>query len=105
MLSIAGINRLRLTPHLVQIANTAGSADALRQLRNNSLVEATVGAIILVIVGVLGTLEPGLHDEAAWPHPIHWNTADPPRRDDARTRSRTSMLAVSSGANRIEFGK
>jgi putative copper resistance protein D len=66
MISIAAINRLRLTPRLVQHLDSVGSQDALRRLRNNSLIEATVGAIILAIVGVLGTLPPGLDEEAAW---------------------------------------
>ena len=65
MLSIAAFNRLRLTPRLVQQLDTAGSHDALLRLRNNSLIEATVGAIIVAIVGVLGTLPPGLDEEAA----------------------------------------
>ena len=67
MLSIAAVNRLWLTPRLVQHLDSVGSQDALRRLRNNSLIEATVGAIILAIVGVLGTLPPGLDEEAAWP--------------------------------------
>jgi len=62
MLSIAAVNRLRLTPRLVQHLDSIGSHDALRQLRNNSLIEATVGAIILAVVGVLGTLPPGLDE-------------------------------------------
>jgi putative copper resistance protein D len=62
MLSIAAVNRLRLTPRLVQRLDRVGSHDALRQLRNNSLIEATVGAVILAIVGVLGTLPPGLDE-------------------------------------------
>jgi len=61
MLSIAAINRLRLTPRLVQHLNVAAAQNALHQLRRNSLIEATVGAIILIIVGVLGMLPPGLH--------------------------------------------
>ena len=47
--------------------------DALRQLRNNSLVEATVGAVILGIVSALGTLPPGLHEQATWPFAISLN--------------------------------
>jgi putative copper resistance protein D len=65
MLSIAAVNRLRLTPDLVQELDVSARQDALRQLRNNSLVEATVGAIILFIVGWLGTLPPALDDAAA----------------------------------------
>jgi copper resistance protein D len=71
MLAIAGVNRLRLTPRLVQVPSEGGvggaggvaaAADALRQLRRNSLVEAAVGAVIIFIVGMLGTLPPGLDE-------------------------------------------
>jgi putative copper resistance protein D len=61
MIAIAAFNRLRLTPWL---ASATTSADALRALRRNSLIEASVGLAILGIVGVLGTLPPGLHEHA-----------------------------------------
>jgi copper resistance protein D len=59
MLSVAGVNRLQLTPRLVGETDAAARQHALRQLRNNSLIEASLAAIILLIVGVLGTLPPG----------------------------------------------
>jgi putative copper resistance protein D len=62
MLSIAAVNRLRLTPRLVQRRDASTGQCALRRLRNNSLIEATVGAIILGLVAVLGTLSPGLNE-------------------------------------------
>jgi putative copper resistance protein D len=77
MLGIAGVNRLRLTPRLVQVPGVgaaggvggeggaggmAMAADALLQLRRNCLIEAAIGAVIIVIVGVLGTLPPGLDE-------------------------------------------
>jgi copper resistance protein D len=62
MLSVAAVNRLRFTPRLVQELNISARCDALRQLRNNSLIEASIGAIIILIVGALGTLPPGLHE-------------------------------------------
>jgi copper resistance protein D len=60
MLSVAAVSRLRLTPRLVQELDASAQQDSLRQLRNNSLIEASVRAIIPCIVGVLGTLQPGL---------------------------------------------
>jgi putative copper resistance protein D len=59
MVSVAGVNRLRLTPRLVGETDAAARRRALRQVRNNSLIEASLAAIILLIVGVLGTLPPG----------------------------------------------
>jgi hypothetical protein len=35
---------------------------ALRQLRNNCLMEAALGLVILFLVGMLGTLPPALHE-------------------------------------------
>ncbi len=58
MLAAAGVNRIILTPRLVQ-AQVCAAQIPLRQLRNNSLIEAAVGAIILLIVSVLGILPPG----------------------------------------------
>jgi copper resistance protein D len=58
MLAIAAINRLVLTPRLIQAA--AGEAKRpILQLRNNALAEAAIGVLILSIVGMLGTLSPG----------------------------------------------
>ena len=59
MMLVAAVNRLSLTPRLVQDHDDAARRDALRQLRTNSLIEAGIGAIILIIVGMLGTLAPG----------------------------------------------
>lgn len=59
MLSVAAANRFRLTPRPKQKLSTIASHDALLQIERNSLIEASVGAIIIVIVAVLGTLPPG----------------------------------------------
>jgi putative copper resistance protein D len=58
MVGIAALNRLRLTPRL---SSARTVVDAQRQLQRNSLIEAVMGLLILVIVGALGTLPPGLH--------------------------------------------
>jgi putative copper resistance protein D len=65
MVATAAVNRLLLTPRLVQEVDLVVGSAALRRLRNNSLIETAIGAIILVIVAVLGTLPPALHDEVA----------------------------------------
>lgn len=58
MVCIAAFNRLRLTPRL---QSSRSAADAQRLLQRNSLIEAAMGALILVIVGALGTLPPAVH--------------------------------------------
>jgi copper resistance protein D len=58
MVVIATINRLWLTPRLVQDANAA-ARDVLRRLRRNTLVEVAAGALIIAIVAALGVSPPG----------------------------------------------
>ena len=57
MVCIAAFNRMQLAPRL----SSATGADAQRQLQRNSLIEASMGVLILFIVGALGTLPPALH--------------------------------------------
>ena len=57
MVTLAEINRLWLTPRL---AGALRAEDALRLLQRNSAIEAMLGVVIVVIVGVLGTLPPGI---------------------------------------------
>jgi copper resistance protein D len=69
MVAIATVNRLRLTPQLLQAANIAASRDALRQLRRNAAIEVLAGAIVIAIVAALGTMAPAIH--AAHQHPAY----------------------------------
>jgi putative copper resistance protein D len=70
MVAIAAVNRLRLTPRLVGDANAVASANALRQLRRNVVIEVLVGAVIIAIVAVLGVTPPGAHEDLM-PHAHH----------------------------------
>jgi putative copper resistance protein D len=69
MVAIAAVNRLRLTPQLLQQASIAASRDALRQLRRNAATEVLAGAIVIAIVAALGTMPPAIH--AAHQHPTY----------------------------------
>jgi hypothetical protein len=69
MVAIAAFNLLRLTPRIVKIANVTAAQHALGQLRRNAAIETVAGAIVLTIVGVLGTLPPAIH--AAHHHPVY----------------------------------
>jgi putative copper resistance protein D len=60
MIAIAAINRQVWTPRLIN-GSIASSRKALRRLRRNAAIEAGFGAIIIVIVAVLGMTPPGLH--------------------------------------------
>jgi putative copper resistance protein D len=69
MVAIAAVNRLLLTPQLLQRASIAASRDALRQLRRNAAIETLVGAAVIAIVAALGTMPPAIH--AAHQHPTY----------------------------------
>ena len=58
MVCIAAFNRVRLSPRLLSVRDRA---DAQRLLQRNSLIEAAMAVLILVIVGALGTLPPAVH--------------------------------------------
>jgi copper resistance protein D len=61
MVAIAAINRQILTPRLIGTGSAAANREALGRLRRNAAIEAGLGAIIIVIVAVLGVTPPGLH--------------------------------------------
>jgi putative copper resistance protein D len=65
MLSAAALNRLRLTPRLVEARSPTIAQDSLRRIERNTLFEAGVAAIIIVIVGVLGTMSPESNEQLA----------------------------------------
>jgi putative copper resistance protein D len=54
MVTVAGVNRFRLTPRLP-------GKDPLRRLGRNVFVEIGLGLAIIAIVSVLGTLAPAMH--------------------------------------------
>jgi copper resistance protein D len=72
MVAIACVNRLWLTP-AINDTNLAAALTACRRLRRNAAVEAFLGAVIIAIVAVLGTLPPASH---AHHHPAEAIPAD-----------------------------
>jgi copper resistance protein D len=79
MVAIAGFNRLRLTPRIAGNADAGVIQDALRLLRRNAAIEAAAGAMVLIIVAVLGTLPPANHAN----HTDHHATYGPVPADAA----------------------
>src|ERR1700683_3972680 len=61
MVGVAAVNRLRLTPRLVEGPDAAVTQSARRQLCRNAAIEAAMGAAIIALVAALGTLPPGSH--------------------------------------------
>jgi putative copper resistance protein D len=62
MIAIAAINRQVWAPRLIHVSVTS-SRKALSRLRGNAAIEAGLGALIIVIVAVLGMTPPGLHQQ------------------------------------------
>jgi putative copper resistance protein D len=70
MIAIANVNRTRLIPALER------REGAMRKLSRNALTEASLGIFVLAIVGIIGTLPPGLHTEPRWPFPYRLDFAE-----------------------------
>jgi putative copper export protein/mono/diheme cytochrome c family protein len=73
MVTFAAINRQWLMPQLAVMPGAKGGAltrETLRQLQRNALIEAGLGAAVLLVVGVLGATPPALHVEPQWPLPF-----------------------------------
>jgi putative copper resistance protein D len=64
MVAIAAVNWQVWTPRLIQDGSAASSREALGRIRRNAAIEAGLGAVIIVIVAVLGITPPGLHQQA-----------------------------------------
>jgi putative copper resistance protein D len=60
MLSIAAVNRLWLTPRVIGELKAPDSRRSLGHIERNTLIEVSVGALIIFIVAVLGTMPPGV---------------------------------------------
>ena len=60
MLSLAAINRLRLTPLIQHKSHAVTGPKALRRIRMNAVIEAAIGLLIVAVVSLLGILSPSL---------------------------------------------
>jgi putative copper resistance protein D len=67
MLGLASINRFKLTPLLVPDNDISAAREAVRRLRRNALLEASLGVLILIVVAVLGTMSPVSEDTDGMP--------------------------------------
>ena len=67
MVALAAVNRLRLMPRLRSPSSRAG--DVMQALERNGAIEIVLGLVVFAIVGVLGTMPPGIHTQPTWPLP------------------------------------
>jgi len=74
MISLAAVNRLRLTPRLSG-ASVDSVLPALERLSRNAVAETVLGLGVLGVVGALGVTIPALHVQTLWPFPftIDWD--------------------------------
>jgi putative copper resistance protein D len=83
LLGIASRNLLRWKPQLLAMS-TPGERESLRRvlggLARNVVAEASLGGLILLVVGVLGILPPARHLPPSWPLPfrLDWSAAGEP---------------------------
>jgi putative copper export protein/mono/diheme cytochrome c family protein len=79
MIAVASVNQRRLLPHLADVASEAAlKLRAVRQLGRNASIEASLGALVLAVVGIIGVLTPGLHTEPRWPLPFRLDLGEIP---------------------------
>jgi putative copper resistance protein D len=69
MLGLAASNRILLAPAAHSAASEGARVQALRRLRASVLAEVALGAVVLVLVGILGVTPPGMHGAGA--HHMH----------------------------------
>ncbi|HEV3183642.1 MAG TPA: copper homeostasis membrane protein CopD [Xanthobacteraceae bacterium] len=94
MVATAAVNRLKLTPRLPD-----GAAEAMRPLQRNSLFEAALGLVILVIVGALGAIPPAVHVEPWWPLSFRFDgeaLAAPPLRVNVVVAAASAAVVIAA---------
>jgi mono/diheme cytochrome c family protein len=105
MVCVAAVNRQRLTPRL----SAAGPGRdpmrqlAMRRLARNGVIELVLGLAIFALVGVLGTLPPGLHEQPVWPFPVRLS-AQALNDPDVLRRAFVALAAWVAGAVVVTLG-
>ncbi|HYB40270.1 MAG TPA: CopD family protein [Candidatus Methylomirabilis sp.] len=73
VIAIAAVNLLRLKPRLAAAAGRDGASALLAALRRNAGWEMVGGALVLLVVGILGITPPGRHADPDWPLSFRWS--------------------------------
>ena len=93
LLTLAAVNRFRLTPAL----RGAGAAAAERHLLTSIAVETAVGLVVVLAAGWLATLTPAAHAQARWPFPLRPNMALLADADVRRAFIEAALLLAVAG--------
>jgi putative copper export protein/mono/diheme cytochrome c family protein len=100
MVALATFNRFWLTPRLCSGAlgtTRMNCAAAARWLRRSAVLEAVLGFAVVAIVGGLGLVPPGAHEQPQWPFSWRFSTAvlaQPTTRDQAIAALTLSALGA-----------
>jgi putative copper export protein/mono/diheme cytochrome c family protein len=91
MIAVASVNQGQLLPCLADVATeSALRLRACGQLCRNASIEASLGVLVLAVVGIIGVLTPGLHTEPHWPLAFRFDLGEIP----AGTRLVLDVAAV-----------
>lgn len=107
MVAFAAINRQWLMPLLAADpggAGTPANRGLLRQLQRNALVEAGLGAAVLMVVGVLGTTPPALHVQPEWPLPFSLSLATLEAEPALRLQAIAAGVVALGGLGLLVYG-
>ena len=102
LLALGAANLLRIKPRLNR--QTAASdkpiTAELTHLTRNVIIEASLGALVLVIVGHMGVTAPAFHVQPDWPFPFRWDWTVLDKAPKARAEATRGLvwLAVGTGA-------
>ena len=104
LVAVAAVNFLKLKPRIVALGaelSTARIAELLHRLKRNVTGEATLGAAILIVVGMMSVTPPARHVQPEWPFTFRWfwNTASV----SAKIRAQLSDAYWLAGAGAIGF--
>lgn len=98
MIAVASVNQRRLLPQLADVATQAARGrQTLREIARNASAEASLGFLVLGVVGVIGILPPGLHTEPRWPLPFRFDLSEIP----AGTQTVFDVAAIAFGLSLV----
>lgn len=75
LIIIAAVNRFNLKPKLLAASSNPRETafELTAKLGRNAIVEATCGALILLVVGFMGVTPPARHVQPDWPFSFRWD--------------------------------
>jgi len=79
MIAVASVNQRRFLQRLADVASDAAlRLRAVGQVGRNASIEASLGVLVIAVVGIIGILPPGLHTEPRWPLPFRLDRSEIP---------------------------